>query len=183
MRTASCILLIITALLCVTACSKNTKGSESAAVPSASPVKLPDPVPDPGSLHETSRSAALPAGTVVPVEIGEVIDSETVGTAIFFIARVADNVAGPDGGVAIPAEASALIVVRTSERTGPQIRMTLGLNRIGFGDKSYKAENGTKDVATLRFEDDASKAGGHRSIHLQKGTLLKFKLAETVNLH
>lgn len=183
MRTAPRILTIVTVLLCATACSRSTKGSENTGASPGSPaVNLREAVTDPGTLRRTSHSPTLPAGTTIPVELEEVIDSEAVGSTMFFIARVADNVVGPDGGVAIPAEASALIVIRTSERQGTQIRMALGLNRIGFGDKAYKAENGLKDIATLQFEDDVAKAEGHRTIHLQTRTLLNFKLTDPVGL-
>ena len=161
-------------------CSHPAKVVEQPAPDNAS--KVVSEMVVPSTVDNPTHSASLPSGTVIPVELAEVIDSETVGGTLFFIGRVPEAVLGPDKGTAIPAGANALLVVRLSERQGSMSRMILGLNRVQYGQKTIKMPEGTNDIAVLRFDEDASQGPSHRSVHLQRGNVLNYKVPAPVAL-
>lgn len=156
-------------------------GSSTVSGASSIPPSSPD-VPaqsDPGAKPVAS---SLPAGTPIGISLTEVLDSETHYTQPFLIASTAADVKDPKGALAIPANSHALLVIRDIEKKAGISRIVLGLNRVDSAGKTFKTADGTKDMAVLALEDDSAKGIGHRSVHLEKNSLITFKLESEVQL-
>ncbi len=103
----------------------------SGTSPSAAPVATPVYVAPPASAQTASAgvSTKLAKGAPVVVEIEETFDSEILFPRQFSFAVVGENVKGPDGGIAIPSNSPALLIVRDVGKTG-------GISRLVFGPES-----------------------------------------------
>ena len=127
-------------------------------------------------LRAASAATSLAAGTIIGIELTDVVDSDMLGDNLFVMGTVGDPVTGPDGLVAIPESSIALLVIRDAERVGTHTRLQLALNRIQVGERTLKNRNGAKDLSLLTFDEDAAQGMGHRTVHLQRRAYLKFKL-------
>jgi hypothetical protein len=125
-------------------------------------------------------SEGLAAGTSIQIIIAETLDSGVPSELGFLLGNVAQDVTNAAGGLLLPAESRALLIVRGSGKVGGATRMVLGLNRLETGGKTYKLTNGAKDIATLTFEESLSQGAGHGTVHLQKNALLTFTLDQAV---
>lgn len=184
--------LMVAGLFCLGGCGKVPSGSQpsSGLGMKSSPGSGGMAVLPPASTgvsalpkEKLSEARSLAAGALVRIELSEVIDSGTESTVHYVNAQVSENVAGPDGGVAIPGGSIALVVMRDVGFKSTRPYLVLGLNRILVGDRTIKSENGVKDIATLTFGDDVAPGPGNRSIHLQYRSVLNFKLEAPVKLY
>ena len=89
------------------------------------------------------------------------------------------DVKGRDGKVAIPQNTSGVLIVRTASRKEGNSDLDVALYQLTIGDKSYLISNGGVNLATLRFQEEASKGAAHRSVHLGKRTPLKFVVSQS----
>ncbi len=149
--------------------------------PSTQSVAKEGPLVDQMTVTTQVQSHGLPAGVTIPVVTLEIFDSETVRSQ-FLVARIEEDVKGPDGLVALPAGTAALVVVREVLRLGTKVQTILGLNRVEIAGKTYSANGGGKDLATLILEEDAAKGIGHRSVHLERLSRVVFKLDTPLQL-
>lgn len=127
-------------------------------------------------------SDAVSGGTPIEVEISDVIDSETSPVGGFIHARVTENVKGKDGKVAVPAGASGVVLIAGTGKDGGDSWANLTLYQLTIENRSYLLTHGAKALATLEFKESSAKGDGHRSVHLQKGALLRFTLSEPIGL-
>lgn len=179
---AVAVLCLIYCMGCGKAKTATAQDSPQAARTETTGVKFPSRLSEAQTpAKKQSTVAELRAGSSIPIELHEVVESDSV-QPLFLIASVADDVMGADGGVVIPANATALLVVREAVRQAGHTRLTLALNRIQVGDKTLKSGDGAKDLAILRFDEDASLGPGHRSVHLVARALLTFRLEAALPL-
>lgn len=137
----------------------------------------PTPAPQPQAV-----SNAIAAGTTVPLTLMETVDSARPFYASFVSGTVAENVMGSDGKLAIPAGANALLTVRVAGRNGPISVLYIAAYSVDIGGRQCQFVRNNKDSAFLTFSEDASKGPMHRSVHLQRGTVLNFKLSQNLQL-
>jgi len=128
-------------------------------------------------------SKGLAAGTTIVAEIQDVIDSETSHPGSFIHALIESDVKGADGKIAISAGSSGVVTVQHIERTGSTLILSLSLYQVTVGEKSYLLINGGNQVTRLDFTEDLGKGIGHRNVHLQRRTLLRFKMNESVQFY
>jgi len=153
------------------------------ATASRTQTAAPAPVATEASpVASVATSRSIGAGAPVEVEISEVFDSDTSIYTQFIMAHTVLDVRGSDGGVAVPAGSSVLLVNRGIGRDGKRSLADIGLNRIDVAGKTFKTADGVKDLAVAHFEEDSSKGAGHRSIHLEKASRITFKTSEAVQL-
>jgi len=132
--------------------------------------------PDP--LSPADRELA--AGTPISLEISDVIDSDTSMTGLFVHGRVVADVMGTDGKVAVPARSSGVIAVLSTRKDGDSSSLSLALYQLTLGDRSYLLNRGTKQLARLEFTEQAANGPGHRSVHLESHSVLKFTVSESI---
>jgi hypothetical protein len=174
--------LVLTCLALLSGCDQRNKSDVSrfAAAPAAPRETASIPVAANPSVRPEARSLA--AGTKIGISISEVLDSESVYFQPFLSSTVADDVRNEKGVLAIPANSHALLVIRGNEKIGTVSKMVLGLNRIDASGNTFKSADGTKDLATIVLQEDSSKGLGHRSVHLEKNSVLPFKLDSDVQV-
>jgi hypothetical protein len=144
---------------------------------------FPNPVDEPATPPAPPAGAyAVAAGTPVEVEIADILDSDESPIGFFVHANIVENVMGPNGKVAIPAGSSCVILVRDSGKKGGSSFLNIALYQITVEGRSYLMVHGVKHLATLDFKEDSSGGVGHRNVHFESRSRLRFTLSEAVTL-
>lgn len=154
--------------------SKAAPLAAKSAIPTSTLVYETPPKPQPPTGY------ALAAGTAIEVELSDVIDSDNSGGGSFAHVTVVEDVKDSAGKIVIPAWSNGVITILNTGKTGGQSYLALALYQLTIGDVSQTLNLGPKMRATLEFREDASQGVGHRSVHLEKRTRLKFKLSDPI---
>jgi hypothetical protein len=120
------------------------------------------------------------AGTPIEIEMGEALDSGALVDTRFVLGKVASDVKGPDGRLAIPARASALMVVHEAGKNGNISRVVLGLNRVEVAGRVFRANELSRDIALVTLEENAADGAAHRTVHLNRQSRLTFKTENAI---
>jgi len=123
----------------------------------------------------------LAAGATVKVETADVVDSDNANLGDFIPVIVVEDVLGPDGSVVVPAYSTGIVAVLDVGRGNGVSSLALGLYQLTIGDQSRLLNHGTKNLGMLIFRENASKGVGHRSVHLERRSVLKFQLSEGID--
>jgi hypothetical protein len=172
-------LIVAVALLLFVLGDVACSSSKSAAVPAPASAQA-DEYPALPTAHASSR--ALNRGAEIPVVISEVLDSSMTFDTPFVTARIASDVLGTDGKLAIPAGAHAVLSVNTSGKQGSESLMGISLYSVDINGKEVRFFREQKDGASLVLKEDSSKGPSHRSVHIQRGDILTFRTARDLDL-
>lgn len=120
----------------------------------------------------------------MPVELLTVADSSALAPATFLPAMITENVNGPDGKLAIPANSPVVLVARdVKDRVGSLSEIQLGLFSINVAGHQYVVSDGVNDPARVAFTEDSGLGPAHSTVHLQYGFEFDLKIDRTVQLH
>ncbi len=177
---------LILAVICLSlfACGRGSKGNSAPAGAEAgvrAVAKLSDSARDPIEVKPVEASG-LPIGTIVPVSVYEVLDSDTTPPGTFGYSVVDDDVKGTDGKIAIPRGSPAIILVRTSGREGQVSVLALSLYQVTIAGKSIVPLPGTFELGHADFQEDASKDAHVKSVHFTRQSRIEFKLTQAIRL-
>jgi hypothetical protein len=167
------------------ACSKKT-GVGDGEKPSTATVSTQIPAvktPESEPVLAPAESDELSAGTLIDIQLEDVVDSDTTPVNSFVPALVTRDVAGRTGKRAIPAGSPAVLIVRKALKESGESMLTLSLFQVSVEGKSYVFMQGSRDTASLEFVDHASKGSGHRSVHMEKRSVLQFKVTVAMAFH
>jgi hypothetical protein len=186
-------IVFLSVALAFTGCEKGKRAADAdpgVGSGSAGIAKLPDAVIPQAVSRSTSAAntpakvstaVSLPTGTVIPIELGEVVDSDNPFGSMFLIATVYQDINGPDGGIAIRGGTPALLMVRSARKEGSHSLMTVALHSLQTSPKPILVGD-KKDIATIVFDEDSAKGMAHRSVHLERTSLLTFTLEGPLSL-
>lgn len=140
----------------------------------AAPKPAPRPAPKPRAPEPSAREVLTPTpagpttatvavGTTLDVLLDQEISTETQRPGDRFTAKLAADVASPDGGVLIPAGAEVeaeVAAVQASKGAGQQATITLAFHSLSFEGRTYplRASVVSAEVKTRRTTGDAEQA-------------------------
>ena len=97
-------------------------------------------------------------------------------------ATAAADVMGSDGKLAVPEGSHAVVVVTNAKKDGSISTLSLGLWQLTINGQSYLLGRGTIGQGTISLREDGVQGDGHRTVHLQRGQVLKFTLTNPLRL-
>jgi hypothetical protein len=176
------IIAFYSCLATLAGCGREKVASAGNSASPAAQIDFSDFKPSPPAPLPANLSRNIAAGTSIPVLFDYVLDSTVALRTQFMYSTTAADVKGTDGGVAIPAHSTVTIIVRDSSRRGSISRVEIGLYTVSIGGRTISLSDGAADAANLVFTEDAGLGPGHSSVHVERGTLLEFKLSRPVEL-
>ena len=121
-------------------------------------------------------------GTIVPIRMLEVLDSETPVLEPFIVAKVDADVHGSDGGLALPAGSNALLTVVGMGKVKGISSLSLALYSVDVNGHQYRFIEGDTRKAVAVFTEDGGNGAMHRTVHLSESSVVNFKLVAPVQL-
>lgn len=161
-------------IITLSACS--TPGSKPREDASAGAVAPQLDTDSTGADQASPESNTLAAGTDIPVELSEMIDSTSPVGSGFIVGKVADSVLGSDGKLAIAPGSTALVLRRSTDRPGDTSVMVLTLYSVTRKGHQFRVDSSAADTTRAVIRADDPSGPRLPSVHLTAGSRVSFKL-------